>query len=181
MLVKRGFSVLILIMIFNLSMVYDADQAASNSEFCPFKPVPIFGPPTSSAQHAAIRPPIETLFDAVQYHDHEAVAEFIRNGADVNIRVLTVTALMTAAEDGDETVVQTLIDGGAVVDAVDGDGWSALFYAIHSGSVECVDTLINNAANVNLADNGGDKPLDIAYQDGNYDIEELLVAAGATE
>lgn len=55
------------------------------------------------------------------------------------------TLLHLAALNGSVEIVKDLVAADAVVNAVDSDGWSALFYAIRKGRVEVVRYLVTEA------------------------------------
>jgi ankyrin repeat protein len=81
-----------------------------------------------------------------------------------------------------------LLQSGAKVDALDTDGWSALFDSIDYARPEHVKVLLAAGAAVNLRRGDGDTPLDKALDDDFDDREdevadrakivELLEAAG---
>lgn len=77
------------------------------------------------------------------------------------------TALMRAAETMDLTLVEALLGMGASPNAVDGNGRTALMYAVQSGtdqSITCVELLCDSGADIGLRDNAGLTALDLASQ-----------------
>ncbi|WP_205528307.1 ankyrin repeat domain-containing protein [Flavobacterium psychrotrophum] len=60
-----------------------------------------------------------------------------------------------------------LIANGADVNAMHGNGGTALMFAVMFGRNDIIETLIDNDADVNLKDKRGLDVLDIAFQQGN--------------
>jgi len=95
----------------------------------------------------------------------EAVAEWVRAGADISARSPSnATPLMLAATW--PHIVRTLLNQRADVNAVDDDGHSAIVYVIlrqcsvNAGSqLNALHALINGGADVNLKDFSGVSPL----------------------
>jgi ankyrin repeat protein len=63
-----------------------------------------------------------------------------------------LTPLMFAAREGDGELTRILIDGGADVNAVAGDGKTALALAIFNGNYDVASLLVDRKADVNKAD-----------------------------
>ncbi len=70
--------------------------------------------------------------------------------------------LIDAAKEGDLETVQSLIEQGADVNAIDNNGNTALMWASARGHTETVGFLIDKGADVNAVDNDGDTALKIA-------------------
>lgn len=66
-----------------------------------------------------------------------------------------------------------------VIDFVDKDGRTLIFYAILQGNFEAVKILINNNAELNLKDNNGWAPLHYAVNEYHPVIVEHLIKNGA--
>ena len=93
------------------------------------------------------------------------------------------TALIFAARFGYMDTVQALIDKGADVNAKGTEyGTTALRWAALEGHTEVVKVLIDKGADVNTVDNNGLSVLKLVtgLSPTHADIEELLIAAGAT-
>ncbi|MFM7469298.1 MAG: ankyrin repeat domain-containing protein [Vampirovibrionales bacterium] len=88
------------------------------------------------------------------------------------------TRLHIAAKNGDTSLVEELILGGANVDQTDDLGWTPLHEASLGGHVEIVKVLLAHGANVNQADSTGDTPLHIASHD-DVEVVKVLLAHGA--
>jgi ankyrin repeat protein len=94
------------------------------------------------------------------------------------------TALIAAAQLGNEAAVRTLIGAGAPLDRVNKLGYTALIGSIVVGSgdrkhVATLKTLIAGGANVNLADRTGTTPLALARARDYREMIALLEGAGA--
>jgi ankyrin repeat protein len=63
-----------------------------------------------------------------------------------------LTPLMLAAREGDLELARILVSGGADIDAVAGDGKTALALSIFNGNYEVASFLVDNKADVNKAD-----------------------------
>ncbi len=73
------------------------------------------------------------------------------------------TLLMKAAKNGDLKLVENLIYSGAVIDAQDNDGWTALMFAARfSTNVNVTKTLIRNGADTETRNNYGISALRLA-------------------
>ena len=71
-----------------------------------------------------------------------------------------MTALLHAAREGQIDAAKTLLDGGADIDQVSGDGSSPLTLALLNGQYDLALVLIERGANPNLAtDTDGISPL----------------------
>jgi ankyrin repeat protein len=87
--------------------------------------------------------------------------------------------LADAAGRGDLTVVRTLIDGGADVNAAGVDGATALHWAVHADRLDMADMLLQAGANAAAGDRYGVTPLYLACVNGNAAMVRRLIEAGA--
>ncbi|MEB3310246.1 MAG: ankyrin repeat domain-containing protein [Snowella sp.] len=92
---------------------------------------------------------------------------------------LTVDALMTAAGEGQDEFVKTLIQAGLDIDTEDENGDTALHLACLEGHVSVVSALLALGANVNHRNHLGDTPLLIALLQDHPEIADQLLCAGA--
>jgi uncharacterized protein len=90
------------------------------------------------------------------------------------------TALVWAAERGNEEMVASLLDRGADVNhVVRSNGATALHVAAQKGHEVTVALLVARGARVDLATTGGNTALHFAAFDGNPKMVSILLARGA--
>ncbi len=87
--------------------------------------------------------------------------------------------LMSAAGRGDLVAVNTLIAHGADVNAKDGNGQTALYWATTGGHTDVMQTLLAHGADVNAKNISGQTALEVAAQLGHNDVVKTLLARGA--
>ena len=89
-------------------------------------------------------------------------------------------SLIDAAMQGNKDAVRTMLKQGADVNTAQGDGMTALHWAVQKGDVEIAQTLLYAGANIKATTRiGGYTPLLIAAKNGNAEMIAALVAAGA--
>jgi ankyrin repeat protein len=91
----------------------------------------------------------------------------------------TGAPLADAAERGDHEAVRSLLQEHADVNAAQGDGATALHWAVYRDDAEIAGLLIPAGANVNVRNNYGVTPLVLASKNGNATILRELLKAGA--
>src|SRR5437764_14415510 len=85
-----------------------------------------------------------------------------------------------AAMQGNRDAVTALLKDGADVNTAQGDGMTALHWAVQKGDIELAKTLLYAGANVKATTRiGGYSPLLIASRSGNAAMSDALVAGGA--
>ncbi|HYO91939.1 MAG TPA: ankyrin repeat domain-containing protein [Pyrinomonadaceae bacterium] len=136
---------------------------------------------TATMGIVVISEPSDVLVKAVSKNDLAAVRELIAMGVDVNVvdKDIDYTPLMQAVDNGNQEIVQALLDAGAEVDAISRSGMTALMMADKDTSVEIVWTLISAGAKVNRRSEQGFSPLTYAAIQGNASILQALIDAGA--
>jgi ankyrin repeat protein len=89
------------------------------------------------------------------------------------------TPLMMAAQNGNVSAVQTLLDKGVDVNERNEYGDTALTFATLKGHTDCVQSLIDKGAEVNAKTKEGGTPLMLAAAFGYTDIVWALLNNGA--
>jgi hypothetical protein len=89
------------------------------------------------------------------------------------------TALRSAAASGDTAQTALLLDQGAVLDARDELGRTALMLAVIQNRPDVVRLLLDRGADPNVADNSGHSPLQQAKQAHLGEMAAMLERAGA--
>ncbi|MEO1093395.1 MAG: ankyrin repeat domain-containing protein [Cyanobacteria bacterium J06638_28] len=136
--------------------------------------------PTSSASSTEstvqdIPPP---LIETTLAGDTESVRSLLASGTDPNVLHNTNTALTYAARDGFIEIAHLLIDAGADVNWIDGEGVTPLILAAFKGHLEIVELLLAHNADPTVVDQWGRTALDYARRRGKDDaIAQLLQPA----
>lgn len=86
---------------------------------------------------------------------------------------------MWAASEGNDDIVQLLVEQGANINAQNFAGETALFIASTRGFDTIAHTLLENGANVHIANIDGATALHMAVANGNLSTSTLLVKYGA--
>jgi uncharacterized protein len=112
----------------------------------------------------------------------EIARQLIAHGAKVDFKAdqdgLT-TALHVAAAAGSTAVIETLLDAGADVRAVDGIRWTPLMHAVAGGRSAAAQRLIEAGSPLDSRDVNGDSLLVIADLFGQEELKDMLRQAGA--
>ncbi len=87
--------------------------------------------------------------------------------------------LADAVQRGDKATMLSLLRKQVDVNAAQGDGATALHWAVYVNDAETTALLIRADAKVNVPNNYGVTPLGLASKNGNAAIIEQLVKAGA--
>ncbi len=93
--------------------------------------------------------------------------------------LVSVVPLIDAVKHADHAAVRALLAKKVDVNAVEGDGTTALHWASHRDDLESVQLLIRAGANVNAANDLGATPLWIACESGSAPMVKALLQAGA--
>lgn len=107
------------------------------------------------------------------------VKQLIIKGAEINHQDSEgYTAVANAAMSRHLTTLKVLINAGATVDA-DPQGRSVLMHMVVDNNPLIVQQLIGAGADVNYRDSRGDTALGLARRAGYYDLDLMLIQAGA--
>jgi Ankyrin repeats (3 copies) len=99
--------------------------------------------------------------------------------ADVTRSMNAAAALRQAAQSGDMTRVDALLDEQVEIDARDASGRTALMLAVLHGQSQVLDALLAHGADPNAADSSGTTPLQAAQAGNETVIIDTLRRAGA--
>ena len=88
------------------------------------------------------------------------------------------TALAICAKNGHLTTLKILINAGANVN-VNPEGRSVLMHVVEKNNMLLSQLLIGAGADLNFSDSKGDTALKLARRNGFYDLDLMLVQAGA--
>eukprot|EP00210_Caulerpa_lentillifera_P001277 g1233.t1 len=116
-------------------------------------------------------------------NDYESISSnLIQAGAVVEVEKAASgqSILWTAAFQGNEEIVQLLLQRGVSVDQTDSTGVTPLYAAVSSNQVEIVELLLDWTANPNHQKNDGNTPLHSASANCFVDSIELLLAMNAS-
>lgn len=120
------------------------------------------------------------LHEACQFSRSDNVKILIDNGADVNaIKRADWTPLMlvcakTQHEDS-VTIVNLLLEKGALVNLFNKDGWNALHLVARDGNVDVFNVLLENRSNLNAVTKNGRTVLHIAALHGKTAIVKCIL------
>ncbi len=89
------------------------------------------------------------------------------------------TRLIQAVKRGDAAAARTLLRQGVSAKAVDGDGTTALHWAVQADNLDLGKTLLAAGAPASAADRYGVTPLALAAQNGSTAAIDMLLKAGA--
>ena len=126
----------------------------------------------------------EAPHDAVLQSDETAVRSWLERGGRANTareygEVTGVTLLMDAAGQGQERVVELLLQRGADINTQSINGLTALMTASHYGHERVVDYLLQHGADANLQNSTGLTALMLAAKRGHERVVGLLIWHGA--
>jgi len=91
----------------------------------------------------------------------DAHPEYLDNGA-LTVGHTQMSALSYAAEQGQAAMIQTLLDKGAAIQAVDSVGRDALYWACSGYQAEALKVLLSNGAKLGASDEKGNTALHVA-------------------
>jgi uncharacterized protein len=93
--------------------------------------------------------------------------------------LLAATPLIDAVKQHDKVAVRALLQKRVDVNAAEGDGATALHWAVYLEDAELVESLVAAGARVDVANDLGVTPLHLASVSGNLPIATKLLAKGA--
>ncbi|NEQ51730.1 MAG: ankyrin repeat domain-containing protein [Leptolyngbya sp. SIO3F4] len=121
---------------------------------------------------AATAPP---LIAATLVGNVDEVRSLLEQGTDPNLVYHTNTALTYAARDGFTEIARLLIEHGAEVNWIDGEGVTPLILASFKDHIDLVQLLLAHGADIAVRDQWNRTALDYALRRGETDpIAQLL-------
>ncbi|KAJ2976799.1 hypothetical protein NQ176_g4736 [Zarea fungicola] len=119
----------------------------------------------------------QNLLKQVQKGDLKMVEELVTKPDASTLKAKNwFTALWWAAYNGNEAIVELLLQEGAPVDKKDSDGLTALWWAAYKGNEAIVKLLLSNGSRVDTKDKNGRTELWCGVRLGNKTIVELLLS-----
>ncbi len=130
------------------------------------------GPALAQIESMTVKPIVKAVRDG----DEEKVRQSLFKGenpnqADTNGRPL----LMVSVLAGQIAVAETLLKGGAVVDATDREGYTSLIRAAERGDVDLVELLLKRNAKPNAQTRQGTTALMVASRLGFAEVVRVLL------
>ncbi|MBR4984716.1 MAG: ankyrin repeat domain-containing protein [Proteobacteria bacterium] len=134
------------------------------------------GANVNNMNHAHVTPlmhHIQYLSDLNNYEDN--IKALLQAGAEVNAKDKNgKTALMYAADSGNDETIKALLQAGAEVNAKDKNGKTALMYAASTGNEDAIEALVKAGADLSASDNKGKTVKACAAESRNEDAAKLL-------
>ena len=100
--------------------------------------------------------------------------QILKAHSENTVEIKDKTALHIACEIGDVAIVELLAEHGAVINALDADGFTPLQLAAIRGNMNVVKKLVDLKADVNLTTADGKDAADYAKMNEEAEIEEFL-------
>ncbi|KAF7975367.1 hypothetical protein HWV62_9693 [Athelia sp. TMB] len=119
------------------------------------------------------------LWYALMYGSESTVQSLLEHGADGNLRGESGGALRPAVGRSDAAIARLLLEYGADINAQDGGGRTAFFYASSYGSKATLELFLRRGVNVNAQDSEGKTALFYAANYNNEAALLLLLQRGA--
>lgn len=109
------------------------------------------------------------------YNGNEPVAAcLVQHKANLDFNNSNGTALMAAVVKNNKSLVMLLLEAKANINLQDGNGYTALHYAIQFRNYEMITLLVQFKANMNIKDNMGMSAIDYALKSKDEKIQHLL-------
>ena len=116
---------------------------------------------------------------ACQNNDIDVATVLVEGGASLDIQDNNgITALMSAADEGNLKIVKLLVEAGANVNVQDNKGFTALIVAILEEQYLVAHYLIESNANLNIAVKSGKTALHAACSIKNAELVDVLLSNG---
>ncbi|MCH8620102.1 ankyrin repeat domain-containing protein [Undibacterium sp. TS12] len=132
----------------------------------------------------AERQQYKAMLKAIDDNNMQAVEQLLKNKIRLGLQEdsrAAPTFITHAAMAGRTDIVLTLLNAGADIESMNGDGFTPLMCAVLMGKTETVRLLISKKADVNAVSYHADTPLSLAREASKPDaqIVQMLLKAGA--
>lgn len=132
----------------------------------------------------AERQQYKAMLQAIDDNNMPAVEQLLKNKIRLGLQEdsrAAPTFMTSAAMAGRTDIVLTLLNAGANIESMNGDGYTPLMCAVLMGKTETVRLLISKKADVNAVSYHADTPLSLAREASKPDaqIVQMLLKAGA--
>ena len=126
--------------------------------------------------------PKDALLAAAENGDVKMASKALKKGAEVDASVMSSgdTALIVACKNGQEEIVELLLESGADAMKTDKRGWTPLFTAAGKGHAGIVRRLVAAGADVD-AESGNSTPLITAAIHGHTEVVAFLLEEGKAD
>ncbi len=119
------------------------------------------------------------LWDASKTGDTTAILKSLKNKANINLLDTREStsgrrALNWAAQFNHPDVIRILLKNGAMIDAQNKTGFTALHHAAENGSLESAKVLLDMGANTNIINNSGNKPSETARSNNHPEVAAMI-------
>ena len=125
----------------------------------------------------------KNLIDLIKNDDTDSVLELIKTSIDIKDMYLD-TALQSATEMGNVSIINALIEAGANVESIDEYGQRPIHIAAASGDLDVLSLILNYAYIDSREGNGigsrGNTALHYAAAEDSPNLTQLLINTGAT-
>nr|XP_018904892.1 PREDICTED: uncharacterized protein LOC109035644 [Bemisia tabaci] len=141
--------------------------------------------PIHSAACELNRDMVKLLLQYGAYYNKEAKAlnccgtplRFAHEGKDTELMAVyeLIKKLLNASSKVDVEGIKSCLEAGAIVNARNAEGMTALHYAVSCSNIDATNLLLEYNADVELETNKGNRPLDIAVAKNNQELVGILL------
>jgi ankyrin repeat protein len=110
---------------------------------------------------------------------NNAVKAYLAEGMNPNTEDENGNVLMNAAYSGSSSVIITLLENGADINAKNSLGYTALMIAAYKGNLTSINTLLDKGAEINAVNKEVETALLLASNEGQADAVKVLLDRGA--
>lgn len=118
------------------------------------------------------------LVTAIKYKNLEAATLLIKNGSNVNAKVIYDKTPLHYSVWSKE-MISILLEAGADIDAVTNNGYTPLIYFTGHGKLEPIELLLQHGAKIDESTNEGETAVHYACRVTHIDVVKLLIRYGA--